>query len=185
VEELDEMSSLLSYNQLLKLLVDGVVLNSAPEFVNGASIDVTLGRELLLENHHHSTISLRDHEPLPATKFTMTDDKGYVLKPGEFVLACTQQIFNFPISLTGRFYMKSSAGRIGLEHLNSAWCDPGWHGSALTLELCNCARYTSIRIRPDDCIGQMTFQRVEGVPAEHGYGRRGRYNGCQTVEGAK
>src|ERR1035438_2756390 len=112
------MSSLLSYNQLLKLLVAGVVLNSAPEFVNGASIDVTLGRELLLEVHGQITsVSLRDHEAMPARKFTMTDDKGYVLKPGEFVLACTQQIFNFPISLAGRFYMKSSAGRIGLEHL--------------------------------------------------------------------
>ena len=181
------MSSVLSYNQLLKLLADGVVLNSAPEFVNGASIDLTLGRELLLETKPRGgrEIDLCRHDPLPTEKYTMTDEKGYLLMPNEFVLAHTQQIFNLPISLAARFCMKSSAGRIGLESLNSCWCDPGWHGSALTLELCNCTRYTPIRIRPGDRIGQMTFQRVEGVPAAHGYGRRGRYNGDTTVQGAR
>ena len=156
------MSSLLSYNQLLKLLADGVVENSGPEFINGASIDVTLGRELLIEvkqpGQRQAVISLRDHEPMLSKMYTMDDEHGYVLRPGEFILGCTQQVFNLPISLAARFCMKSSAGRIGLESLNSCWCDPGWNGSSLTLELCNCTQYAPIRIRPGDRIGQMTFQ---------------------------
>jgi dCTP deaminase len=186
------MSSLLSYNQLLKLLKDDVVLNSGPEFVNGASIDVTLGKQLLIEvNTKESSkklnrpISLRGRDALPTSIYEMNEEYGYTLQPGEFVLAHTQQVFNLPISLTAQFHMKSSLGRVGLQHMMAGWCDPGWNNSTLTLELTNCTRYTPITVRPGDRIGQMTFQRVVGVPNEHGYGRRGRYNGDTTVSGVK
>jgi dCTP deaminase len=170
----------------MNLLRDGVIENSDPSHVNGASVDVTLGRELMIEqNFTGISVSLRDRHPLPAFKYTMDDETGYRLMPGEFVLAHTQQAFNLPLSLTAQFHLKSSAGRVGLQHALSGWCDPGWNKSVLTLELTNSTRYTPIIIRPGDRIGQMTFIRIPAIPAENGYGRRGRYNGDSSVSGCK
>ena len=47
--------------------------------------------------------------------------------------------------------------RIGLDHLNAGWCDAGWNGSVLTLELINLLKNHSIALHPGDAIGQMTF----------------------------
>ena len=69
--------------------------------------------------------------------------------------------------------------------MNAGWCDPGWNGSALTMELKNMLRFHSIRLREHDSIGQMVFFRVSPVPEQNSYAAVGRYNNDTSVTGVK
>ena len=64
-------------------------------------------------------------------------------------------------------------------------CDPGWHGSQLTLELHNTLQYHSVLLRPNLRIGQMMFYRCETVPKERSYATVGRYNHQSGVVASK
>jgi dCTP deaminase len=112
-------------------------------------------------------------------------DGPYILYPGEFILASTHELFNLPNYISASYALKSSMARIGLEHLNAGWCDAGWHGSVLTLELKNMTRSHEIVLHHLDLIGQMCFFRHKPVSDEDSYACRGRYNKDKTVSGAK
>lgn len=174
--------SLLSYTELIALVRTGVVENCPEELVNGASIDITLSSKILYEESGRAFVDYSKREALHMLEF---DAGGYVLAPGEFILAASQQIFHLPADLACEYKLKSSMARIGLNHLNAGWADPTWHGSALTLELVNVTRYHSIRLRPGDRIGQVVFYRCAPVPAEAAYRRHGRYNNDVQVHGIK
>lgn len=177
---------LLAYKEIRKLIADGTVLNATPELVNGTSLDITLGDKILWEYPHpiKTIIDFRDRDPLTMQIQTIRED-GFLFNPGQFMLAQSQQIFHLPNFLSAEFKLKSSAARVGLTNLLAGWCDPGWHGSVLTMELKNETRYHSIRLRPGDRIGQMVFYRHAPVPEEAGYDKRGRYNNDTRVEGIK
>jgi dCTP deaminase len=144
-----------------------------PELLNPASLDVLLGDRLMVEVEHSSSMQI-----MGIGHCTQADP--YWLAPGEFCLAETREIFNLPDFIAAQFVLKSSRAREGLEHLLAGFCDPGWHGSRLTMELTNARRYHSIAIWPGMKIGQMVFQRMQGIPAST-YAVTGRYNGHETV----
>lgn len=180
--------SLLSYNRLCELVEQNVVTNVAHDQINSASIDLTLGSQILVEQNPEEpwdrSISLRERKPLMMQPVIMGEE-GYMLHPGQFILAQSRQMFNLPNNISGEYKLKSSMARIGLEHLNAGWCDAGWNGSVLTLELKNMSLYHSIIIRPGDGIGQIVFFEHEPVPADRSYAARGRYNHDTTVSGIK
>lgn len=183
---------LLSYNRLLRLQQDGVIQNSTPELVNSSSIDITLGDIIRYESFKkHKTdlfgdeyISLKHRQPLPTETWNMALEGGYLLAPGEFILASTREIFNLPNTISAEYKCKSSMARVGLNHLNAGWCDAGWYGSVLTLELKNENQTTAIRLTPGDKIGQMVFFEHEAVPEQGSYATKGNYNNHDTVMGA-
>jgi dCTP deaminase len=80
--------------------------------------------------------------------------------------------------------LKSSRAREGLEHLLAGYCDPGWHGSRLTLELHNSRRFHNIPLWPGMKIGQMVFHVIAGTP-ERTYRETGRYNGDTQVTASR
>jgi dCTP deaminase len=190
---------LLSYNDLISKVVRQKVL--AHRFsegedlveinfnqVNSASIDILLGPTIMVETVRPDcslVVDYRLREPLSAKKVQLDRNDGYVLGPQDFILAQSMEIFHLPNNLSCEYKLKSSMARIGLEHLNAGWCDAGWHGSVLTLELVNISRYHSIRIRPGDPIGQMVFYEHEPVPENRSYATRGRYNKDTVVTGIK
>lgn len=187
------MNSLLSYKELVKLVSDGVITNCGTDLVNGASIDVTLGDLILTENRCIEAMGdsawnwskdFRAREPLNMEQVNISD-RGYELAPGEFILAHSQQTFNLPADIACEYKLKSSMARIGLNHLNAGWCDPTWHGSALTMELVNTTRYHRLVLRPGDRIGQIVFFRCAPVPDFASYARKGRYNRDERVHGIK
>ena len=148
-----------------------------PELVNPASIDVLLGDRLMVEvmyRHELEILGIAHNTPA----------NPYWLAPGEFCLAETREIFNLPDFIAAQFVLKSSRAREGLEHLLAGFCDPGWHGSRLTMELTNARRYHSIAIWPGMKIGQMVFQRMQGIPAST-YAVTGRYNQDLEVTASK
>lgn len=186
--------SLLSYNRLCELVAQGVITGVKHDQINAASIDLTLGRYVMREHVPFDpysemqppiqVVSLKDRTPLATRKMDL--QKGpIVLHPGQFILAQSQQIFNLPDNISAEYKLKSSMARIGLEHLNAGWCDAGWNGSVLTLELKNMSEGHAIRLEEGDGIGQIVFFEHEPVPADRSYAARGRYNHDTTVSGIK
>lgn len=179
--------SLLSYIELCELVEQGVITGVKPEAINGTSIDVHLGDELICETYVNSEIGvvhLAQRTPFTQHQIKMIAG-GYRLAPGEFVLASTMETFNLPADIGAEFRLKSSGARNGVNHAFAGHCDPWWHGSTLTLELKNQFRYHSIMLTPGVAIGQIRFERVTPVPEDRGYKARGRYNGDTSVQGIK
>jgi dCTP deaminase len=181
--------SLLAYNQLCDIVDAGIMTHVQADNINSASIDVRIGNKILVERTMGSielhTISLAKREPLKVIEHNFTKDGPFYLYPGECILAHTIEMFNLPNNLSAMFKLKSSCGRIFLEHMNAGWCDAGWHGSSLTMELKNNSRNHCIELNLGDKIGQMVFFSHPMVPDDKSYATRGRYNKDKEVSGAK
>lgn len=178
---------LLSHEELRHIVEQEIITPVDPKDINAASIDIHLGNVILWEHEifgAHPIVDFRNREPVKYIEHHM-DDEGWVLEPGDFILAHSRETFNLPNWLSAEYKLKSSMARIGLEHMNAGWCDAGWNGSVLTLELKNMCNYHAIRIRPGDAIGQIVFFRHEQVPDEASYASKGRYNGDMAVSGIK
>lgn len=172
---------LLSYRRLIDLVNLGVVTRVKHEMVNACSIDLTLGRFIQYEcSFDNMIISLKDKETLELDEWDLgvgdANDDPYHLRPGEFVLAQTEQMFNLPDNIAAEYKLKSSLARSGLNHALAGWCDPGWHGSVLTLELNNITQKHILKLEAGMKIGQIIFYEVDKVPEEASYKNRGQYN---------
>jgi len=152
----------------------GMVLPYDEELLNPASLDVRLGDRLMLEEQEH--IGLRIHSIADATA-----EDPFLLMPGEFVLAETQEVFNLPDDIGAQFVLKSSRARQGYSHMLAGYCDPGWHGSKLTLELQNARRFHPLPLYPGLKIGQMVFHMLAAKPTRT-YAVTGRYNSQPHVQ---
>lgn len=176
--------SLLSYNQLCRLIDTGVIENSCYENVNSASIDIVLGDTIMIEIPKQKTINMLDKNAGHLETFVMTE-KGYVISPGGFILAHTKEVFNLPNNISAEYKLKSTMARNALNHFTAGWCDAGWNGSVLTLEFKNDSQYHSIFIKPGMKCGQMVFFGHEAVPDERSYATRGSYNNDKSVSAGK
>jgi len=177
--------SLISYTQLLHLVQSGVI-NANPEYINGASIDITIGDRILVEENtmRGSVIDLKEKESLNMKRETIPPE-GYLLFPGQFILASSAETFNLPNWVAAEYKLKSSLARSGLQHLMAGWCDPGWNNSKLTLELTNVTQHHSLLIKPGMKIGQIVFFACEPVPSDQSYAVKGQYNSQETVTANK
>lgn len=145
--------------------------------LNPASIDVTIGGLIMVEVEHTAEL-----QPLDISH--CTQDNPYWVAPGEFFLAATQETFNLPDYIGAQFVLKSSRAREGWDHAEAGWCDPGWHGSKLTMEIQNSRRYHSLPIWPGLRMGQMKFILVSGT-VEKSYAVTGRYNNDSAVAASR
>lgn len=147
------------------------------QLINPASLDVRLGDQILLESCEGPALvpyPLSDHD----------EGQPYWLRPGQFILAHTVEVFNLPDHMSAQFVLKSSRAREGLNNLLAGWADPGWHGSTLTLELQNVRQLQSVAIWPGMKIGQMVFHTMADAPMRS-YREVGRYNGDRSVQGSR
>ena len=178
--------SLLTHDELIVLVEEGVIQNCDPSQVNAASIDITLGNVVWSEgrSRFNDLIDLAKKET-PLMLSWDISDSSFDLSPGEFILASSREVFNLPNNIAAEYKLKSSLARAGLDHLNAGWADPGWHGSVLTLELKNVLQRHTLRLRPGMKIGQMVFFRGETVPDHASYAVRGIYNGDKTATPSK
>lgn len=177
----------MSHGEIKQLIGEGVVLNTLPEAINATSLDIHLGDRILREKRpdaFHRVVDYSLREPVNYEDVAITSE-GWIMEPGDFILAASVEVFNLPLNISAEYKLKSSMARIGLEHMNAGWCDAGWNGSVLTLELKNMCNHHAVRIRPGDAIGQMVFYRHEAVPNHVSYASRGRYNGDKSVSGIK
>jgi dCTP deaminase len=177
--------SLITYNGLVELVAQGVLTPVPPEHINGASIDVRLGGTFAFESgsERADIVDLSKKEsPVMHLNECHTD---VVLYPSQFCLASTMEIFNLPNDIACEFRLKSSVARAGLDQALAVWCDPGWHGSTLTMELRNNLSHHPLRLTPGMKIGQVIFYQGDFVPREQSYATRGQYNHDKTVTPSK
>ena len=165
--------AILCDSEIRALLEQGVVENADPALVNPASLDLRLGKALLIESA--ASIELVAY---PLDKHSQ--DNPYLMVPGQFVLAETIEVFNLPDEIAGQFVLKSSRAREGINHMLAGFCDPGWNGSKLTMELHNSRQLHPVAIWPGMKIGQMKFFRMSAAP-ERSYAQVGHYNGHGQV----
>ena len=170
---------LLTYFDIQDLITDGVVENADPAAINGASLDVTLGDRLYLEDPLTAPYIIdmaKKDRFLPFLQNLSQDEYGpyWLLPPGAFAIAATRERFNLPNNVAIEF--KPSLARCGLGHLLAGWRDPGWNNSVLTLEIVNHLRHHYLKLRPGQPIGKIIFWHGRGVPAHASYATRGQYN---------
>jgi dCTP deaminase len=141
------------------------------EMVNPASIDVTIGDHIKVENDHG--------------EFTDVNIKNqdFYMPPGAFVLAHTAEYVRIPNNFECVFQLKSSRGREGYEHALAGYIDAGFHGR-ITLELSNLRRFKELPLRAGMRIGQLRFSRLDNLPMRP-YSLTGRYHLAETVEESK
>jgi dCTP deaminase len=155
----------------------GMVVGWDPALINPASLDVRLGGTLLIE-------SAQSPELVPYPLHRHSQDDPYELRPGQFCLADTIEVFNIPDDIAGEFRLKSSRAREGLDQALAVWLDPGWNGSVLTMELRNNRQLWPQLLWPGMKIGQIVFHLMAEQPLTS-YAETGRYNGHTTVHASK
>ena len=176
--------SLLSYTQLCQLIDSGVIEKASCDHVNSASIDLVLGPTIMVEKQEDRVINMLDKNADHLETIEM-DERGFIVQPGQVLLAHTVEIFHLPNNISGEYKLKSTMARNFFQHLTAGWSDAGWHGSALTLEFKNVMQHHSIFIKPGMKCGQMIFFQHSEVPADRSYAARGQYNGDKTVTAGK
>ena len=178
--------SYLNHADITRLCHAGAVSGWNPECINPASLDLRLGKTILVEARRPygaQPLDYRARSKMHTQTVVMDEEEGFVLAPGQFILAHTAEQLSMPDNLCALWRTKSSMGRMAFEHMDAGWVDCGFHG-ALTLEFCNASQYHPIRIRPGDRIGQLVFFRGRKVAAEHSYRAKGSYCGAAGVRQA-
>ena len=178
---------ILAGNELNNLISQGVIKNSHQKFVNAASIDIRLGKTLMVEwDSRHSVEPWKGGKGVEWKKVYMeTLPYGcYSMAPNEFVLGSSIEMFFLPNNLSAEYKTKSTMARNGLDHALAGWCDAGWNSSVLTLELKNQTQNHYITLKPGMKIGQMIFHRHEDA-GYFSYSTKGSYNGDATVQAGK
>jgi dCTP deaminase len=155
----------------------GMVVGWDPALINPASLDVRLGDTLLIE-------SAQSPELVPYPLHRHSQEDPYELRPGQFCLADTMEVFYLPDDVAAEFRLKSSRAREGLDQALAVWADPGWHGSVLTMELRNNRQLWPQLLWPGMKIGQMIFHLMAERPVAS-YAQTGRYNGDLAVMASK
>lgn len=150
-----------------------------PTLLNPASIDMRL--------HHLIRRPMRTlyGTPIPpeidtaevpsehTSVFNIASTGGYVIKPGEFILASTMERVTLPDDIVSRVEGKSSLGRIGLAvHITAGFIDPGFSGQ-VTLEIANLSPW-NIVLHAQQRIAQMAFMVMDS-PARAPYQSTGHY----------
>jgi dCTP deaminase len=156
----------------------GLVEPFEPDLVNPASIDVTLGDTILVEGR----ICGPEQERKRWISVEL-EGSGYVLRPGQFILAHTSEVVRVPNWLEATFCLKSSRGREGLNHMLAGYIDPGFNGR-VTLELHNVNQRHDIELIPGMRIGQLRFSTLDSSPLRS-YAVTGRYMNDMTVVPSK
>jgi len=146
------------------------------ERVQPASYDVLLGEGFAIMNLHPWRSGKQQiiypWEPQPDL-YTWVNSDEFILPPGKFCLATTEEWVSIPPFLAAQVGGKSSLGRIGLiVHATAGFIDPGFEGN-ITLELGNVGELP-IALRPGMPIAQLIFEELV-ERAENPYA--GKYQG--------
>lgn len=170
--------SILNYNQLVNFRNKGFI-DCPIENINGSSIDLTISDVYLKEQAFtfNKVIDLTK-QSVCFNKFKFSEISK--VKPGEFIIASTNEFIKLPLNISALLMLKSSIGRNGLEHMNAGWIDAGFHGN-ITLEFKNMTQYHHLKVTHNMKIVQLVFFEHSPVPIENSYIERGQYLGQQGV----
>lgn len=148
--------------------------------IQPASVDLRLGRTFLeFERPDIACIQPSVERDVAEYVTETTVDAGdqFIVHPGDFVLATTQERVSIPHDLLGHVEGRSSLGRLAIViHATAGLVDPGYTGQ-ITLELSNLGA-APVALTPGMRISQLTLTELR-TPAErpYGAGRDSKYQG--------
>ena len=160
--------------QLFTLAQQGLIAPFHKENLQGSSIDLTLGNEIQVETPTGSFNHMR--------KFQVSDDKPYMLRPGEFILAHTAEVIHLPDDVCGMVLLRSSAARAGYEHSFAGWVDPGFRGT-IVAELRNNLHNHMLPIEVGMRLLQLVLIKMT-LPAAQPYYQKGNYQNQTGATGS-
>lgn len=161
----------------------GMIDPYRPEHLQPASIDLTLSHNFRVfkDASNIKVVDLSDPETYKDLTEPVTVEDEFVLHPGEFVLAATDEVVKIPDALVSRIEGKSSLGRLGLVvHATAGYIDPGFNG-AVTLEMCNWLK-VPIVMQPGRPFCQLSFMEMADKPRKS---YQGRYQGDKTAAASR
>lgn len=144
----------------------GLLENHLPENIQGAGVDLRIGR----------LFEIKSSAFLGAEKRSLPDlsDSEFVLKPNKYYLFVTMEKVNMPLDLVAFMFNRSSLFRCGAS-LRTAVIDPGYRGE-LTVGIKNEGEHEIVLERGARVL-QLVFAEVKG--GTKGY--NGRYQGGRVV----
>ena len=180
-----------------------IVINPLnPENIRGSSVDVTLGEwyyQTGLDNRDYynpfdkSEVGRYFGEPQRAITHQEWADKHsrklfnriepdqliIVLKPGERILAHTNEFIGINPPGTSEMRARSSWGRNGIACcFDAGWGDPGYI-NRWTMEVYNLNKHESVPLPVGERIAQVVFHQTG--PVERHYGKLGKYQGGTDI----
>jgi dCTP deaminase len=179
---------ILSDRSIKKKIKNGniVIEPFSEDFLQPASYDLHLDKYFLVFNKENiAMIDVKKKTDKLMREIEVTEKDGFIIHPGEFVLANVKEVTGVDNSHVGRLEGKSSLGRIGLIiHATAGFLDPG-NKLRLTLELANVSPLP-IKIYPGMKIAQIAFEALDSE-CERPYGSKAlksKYLGDQKVKGS-
>jgi dCTP deaminase len=151
--------------QITDLVEAGVVTNIEPENIQPTSLDVRLGKNILLDSPDGN------YTEYDLSKYT-SRDAPFFIKPNGFLLASTMEVLNLPHNISCSLKLKSSRARERLSHALAGHVESGFNGS-LTLEIKNYSPFNDVPIWYGLRIGQLIFHQHKKVGSMY----KGRYSG--------
>jgi len=160
----------------------GHIVGAVKDNINAASLNLTLGKEFKSFDYSMmGNISLKHPEKVKYNTYF----GSYNLRPAGFVLASSLEYFCMPDNIAATLTMRSSAGRLGLDHYECGLFEPLFKGQG-TFELTNnhdvfkidgSKNETYIELNEGDIVIQAIFHEVNPVSEKYGYNFKGKYNG--------
>ncbi len=157
------------------------------EFLQPASYDLHLDKNILVfDTVKHQLIDIKKPVEDLMIRHEINEMEGYVLNPGDFVLANVSEVTGVDSRHVGRLEGKSSLARMGLIiHATAGFLDPG-NKLRLTLEIANLSPLP-IKIYPRMKVAQIAFEELD-EHCERPYGSpmlNSKYKGDMTVQASK
>lgn len=98
-------------------------------------------------------------------------DDNYVLKPGQVILACSEEFVKMPRGYMGFLQTKGSLARLFVSvHCSDGQIEPGFEGR-ITYEICNMGNI-AVRLHPGVPVAQLFIFQVSSKTGSY----NGRYN---------
>lgn len=104
--------------------------------VGPASYDISLG-PVIYEGNKRSKVFIGDDGKVYYEGFKLHElEEGdvFTFRPGRLYIASSKEYVRMPNNAAGLLFLRSSAGRRGLDHLHAGYIDPGFQGT-ITFEL--------------------------------------------------
>jgi dCTP deaminase len=163
----------LSDHELFELIRDGDMrVEPTPRALRGASVPLTLdGRIFRTTGDETGEVDVFSVSSYPKLHSAETiPDEGFVIEPGEFVLATSVEHISIPKSCCGLLSNISGLARLGLQTVLSTNVAPGYgetEAKPITLEIINLSS-RRIRMYAGMRVCHLTVLRL-GTPATSSY----------------
>lgn len=143
------------------------------EQLGSCSVDLHLGANFRVFEHSKNAFIDATQKGINkeiTREIKLKKGEKFIMQPGDFVLAITEERVKIAPDLMGRLEGKSSLGRLGIVvHSTASVFDPGWDGKPV-LELGNLGRM-AVALTVGQKICAMTFEELS-APAEVPYTKK-------------